>query len=216
MDEAYGPYGVRVEDRRYRDDVAEISRKKNDIAAAASRANLLIAHDRYTLDPGFLAGFDTFGYDFDLVAVAQWYDDGHPFPAYCALPGHALVRTPTTIHCPDANTLRPLQFVGGGLIVAKTRTLRQIRFNDVLFWCEAEDVELARAFRDRGLPPRMNPWSSATTHGVDRAWFDGHFTMETRYRELTAAPAPRPRLTVLGKVRREVARVVRRLGGGPR
>jgi hypothetical protein len=217
-DAAYAPYDVRVVDRAYRSDVAEIAHKKNDIAAAASHANLLIAHDRYTLDPGFLAGFETFGYDFDLVAVSQWYDDGHPFPAYCALPGHALVRAATTIECPEANRLWPLQFVGGGLIVAKTRTLREIRFNDLLLWCEAEDVELARAFRDRGLPPRMNPWSSATTYGVDRQWFTGrHFTTEARYLQHAAAPPPpaRPR-TIVQKIRREFARVVRQLGGRPR
>ncbi|MFN7812046.1 MAG: hypothetical protein ACK5SI_05210 [Planctomycetia bacterium] len=218
INDAYAPFGVRVEDRRYRDDVAEISRKKNDIAAAASHANLLIAHDRYTLDPGFLAGFETFGYDFDLVAVAQWYDDGHPFPAYCALPGHALVGSATVIDCATANSLWPLQFVGGGLIVAKTRALRQIRFNDLLFWCEAEDVELGRAFRDRGLPPRMNPWSSATTYGVDRGWFSRHFTREDQFVETPGraeAATQRRLLTTLGKIRREVARVVRQLGGGP-
>lgn len=218
MDDAYTPYDVRTENRTYRTDVAEISRKKNDIAAAASHANLLIAHDRYTLDPGFLAGFETFGYDFDLVAVAQWYDDGHPFPSYCAVPGHALVRAATTIDCPEANRLWPLQFVGGGLIVAKTRTLREIGFNDLLLWCEAEDVELAQAFRDRGLPPRMNPWSSATTYGVDRQWFSGrHFTTESRYmRQCDAAPFAKPRRTILQKIRREFARVVRQLGGRPR
>lgn len=218
LDAAYAPYGVRCVDREYRADVAEISRKKNDIAAAASHANLLIAHDRYTLDPGFLAGFETFGYDFDLVAVTQWYDDGHPFPSYCAVPGHALVRAATTIECPEANRLWPLQFVGGGLIVAKTRTLREIRFNDLLLWCEAEDVELAQAFRDRGLPPRMNPWSSATTYGVDRHWFTGrHFTTEACYvRQAAAAPVAKPRRTILQKIRRECARVVRQLGGRPR
>lgn len=223
-DAAYDRYGVRVEHRGYRGDVAEIARKKNDIAAAAAHANLLIAHDRYTLDPGFLAGFETFGYDFDLVAVAQWYDDGHPFPSYCAVPGHALVRAATTIECQQAGRLWPLQFVGGGLIVAKTRTLREIRFNDLLLWCEAEDVELARAFRDCGLPPRMNPWSSATTYGVDRQWFTGrHFTSEACYLQPAGEPpAPPPagpppaRPTLIGRVGREVARVARRLGGQPR
>jgi hypothetical protein len=84
--------------------------------------------------------------------------------------------------------------------------------------CEAEDVELARAFRDRGLPPRMNPWSSATTYGVDRQWFTGrHFTTEARYLQHAAAPPPpaRPR-TIVQKIRREFARVVRQLGGRPR
>jgi len=221
MDAAYVPYGVRASDRSYRDDVAEIARKKNDIAEAASHANLLIAHDRYTLDEGFFDGFDTFGYDFDLCAIAQRYEDGHPFPAYCALPGHKLVRAPTTIDCPEANSLWPLQFVAGGLTVVKTRALRQIRFNDLLFWCEAEDVEVAKAFRDRGLPPRMNPWSSATSHGVDRDWYTGHhFTTEEKYlqqNQLPQSAPPSERHRIMKQLRRGLRRLsVKLCGSGTR
>lgn len=215
MDQAYAPFGVQVSDRQYRSDVAEISRKKNDIADAASHANLLIAHDRYVINEDFFTGFDTFGYDFDLCAIAQRYEDGHPFPSYVALPGHTLVRAATTIDCPDANSLWPLQYVNGGLIVAKTSTLRRIRFNPLLFWCEAEDVEMARQFRERGLPPRVNRWASATTYGVDRAWYTGlHFTPEERYLKQNAAASsgkPVRRHTVAAKIRREVGRLSARL-----
>jgi hypothetical protein len=210
MNQAYAEYGVRASERQYRSDVAEISRKKNDIADSASHANLLIAHDRYALNEDFFTGFDAFGYDFDLCAIAQRYEDGHDFPSYCALPGHKLVRASTTIDCPDANTLWPLQYVNGGLIVAKTQTLRQIRFNDLLFWCESEDVEMTRQFRERGLPPRVNRWASATTYGVDRAWYTGqHFTSEEQYLKETAlrsAADRKPRFSMAAKIKRECVR----------
>lgn len=217
MHAAYAPFGVRASDRQYRSDVAEISRKKNDIADAASHANLLIAHDRYALNDDFFKGFDTFGYDFDLCAIPQRYEDGHAFPSYCALPGHKLVRAATTIDCHAANTLWPLQYVNGGLIVAKTQTLRRIRFNDLLFWCEAEDVEVARQFREHGLPPRVNRWSSATTYGVDRAWYTGqHFTPEERYlaeNTRCSTATPKRRSTIAAKIKRECARFSAKLLG---
>jgi len=217
LDPAYAPFGVQGTNRVYRDDVAEISRKKNDIADAATHPNLLIAHDRYALNDDFFSGFDAFGYDFDLCAIAQRYEDGTPFPAYCALPGHNLVRTSTVIECTDDKALWPLQYVNGGLLVAKTHTLRQIRFNDILFWCQAEDVELARQFRERGLPPRVNRFSSATTYGIDRHWYSGlHFTLDKKYaapRQAAGFVPPRFRRRVVDVIGRELRRASRKLVG---
>jgi hypothetical protein len=164
-DPAYEPYGVTCHDPGYRDHLAEISRKKNDIAARARHANLLIVHDRYRLDPGFFVGFARFGHDFDLVTVPQRYVCGTHFPAYVAAEGTILGRG-RSIDCRDYDTLRPGQYINGGLLVAKTETLRSIRLNDLLFWNQWEDVELAWEFRNRGLPPRVNCFSSATTLGI--------------------------------------------------
>lgn len=171
-DPAYEPYGVTCHDPGYRDHLAEISRKKNDLACRAARPNLLIVHDRYRLDPGFFTGFARFGYDFDFVTVPQRYECGTPFPAYVATDTHEL-GTGQPIDCRDYDMIRPGQYINGGLIIAKTETLRDIRLNDLLFWNQWEDVELARQFRHQGLPPRVNCFSAATTLGIDPSYTSG-------------------------------------------
>lgn len=164
-DEAYAPFKVTYLDREYRDHYAEIALKKNDIADRASCANLLIAHDRYVLNDDFFSGFAKYGYDFDFITIKQWYESGEEFPAYCAMSSPDLVWSPP-VHCTDINRLRPLQFLNGGLFIAKTETLRDLRMNPLLFWQQAEDVELTKHLRNHGLPPRINVYSSATTIGI--------------------------------------------------
>ncbi|MEW4562470.1 hypothetical protein AB1K70_08085 [Bremerella sp. JC770] len=149
----------------YRDRLAEISRKKNDIADFASKANLFIAHDRYRLDENFFSGFVRYGYDFDFVSVLQWYECGTRFPAYVAMDGPTLTYQ-HPIDYVDYSTVEESQYLNGGLLIAKTQTMRTLRFNDLLFWNQAEDVELSHLFRSKGLPPRINCHSSATTIGV--------------------------------------------------
>jgi hypothetical protein len=164
-DSAYEPFDVGYQPGDYREELAEISRKKNDIADRARGANLLIAHDRYVLSPGFLNGFDQYGYDFDFVAIPQFYECGTRYPAYCALDNDSLTWC-EAIDCRDYNRVRAGQYINGGLIIAKTHTLRDLKFNDLLFWNQAEDVELARTFRENGIPPRINAFSSAVTIGI--------------------------------------------------
>ncbi len=164
-DAAYDEFSVRYHEAQYRDQLAEISKKKNDLALAASRSNLLIAHDRYSLDSNFFGGFEKFGYDFDFVTVLQWYECGVRFPAYVAMSQPSMTWSPP-MDCEDYSTLRPMQFLNGGLLIAKTETLRDVRLNDMLFWNQAEDVELSHTFRNHGLPPRVNCFASATTLGI--------------------------------------------------
>lgn len=173
-DKAYKPFGVRYHSQadghlRYRENLAEISRKKNDIASIATRTNLMIVHDRYKLNEDFFSGFEQFGYDFDFASCLQWYQCGTRFPAYAAMERPGLSWSPP-VDCDDYSTLQPNQFLNGGLLIAKSDTLRDIRFNDMLFWNQAEDLELSTRFRLQGIPPRMNVFSSATTLGIDPSY----------------------------------------------
>jgi hypothetical protein len=169
---SYEEYGVRYVEAASQagggGDAVTLGVKKNAIARAARHPNLLIAHDRYVLDEGFFDGFTRFGYDFDFCAVQQTYDDGEPYPAYCALNTTGLLWAPT-VHCENYNVLHANQYINGGLMVFKTHALRACPFNDLLYWNQAEDVEVSRAFTDDGMPPRMNYLSSATTIGIPKA-----------------------------------------------
>lgn len=173
-------FGVRYVEGDYRDDLAEISRKKNDIIDAAQGANLLIVHDRYQLNPGFFDGFARFGYDFDFCTVPQFYESGETFPAYAAMPGSGLAFLPKAMQCDDYSMLLPMQYVNGGLMIGKTETLRRVRLNELLFWNQMEDVELSAEMRSIGIPPRVNVFSSAITMGVDPSDYSGNFQSADR------------------------------------
>lgn len=168
-DAMYEPFGVRYVDTSAADERGlTLGMKKNTIAATVSHPNLVVTHDRYVLDPAFFEGFDRFGYDFDLCTVRQAYEDGVPYPAYCALNGVGLVWSPT-VHCENYNVLHQNQYINGGLMIFKTHVLRDLRFNDLLYWNQAEDVEICRVFTETGLPPRVNYFASATTINTPKA-----------------------------------------------
>ncbi|WP_108396243.1 hypothetical protein [Devosia submarina] len=158
----YTPFGVTCHSREYREELAELGRKKNDAVALAQRANVAIVHDRYVLDPRFLIGFDSFGYDFDIVAVKQIYASGEDFPFYGAIESRDLVWA-QPVHCSDYDSLLPGQFVNGGFMVFKSHMSRAIGFNKLIFWNQAEDLELTQEFMRDSLPPRVNVHSLAVT-----------------------------------------------------
>jgi|688.fasta_scaffold04128_12 hypothetical protein len=166
---AFEKYRLRYLDVEVREDFAEICKKKNHIALAASHPNLCLVHDRYRLEPGFFAGFEKYGYDFDYLTVAQRYETGEHFPDYCALSQPELTWN-TSLDCEDINYVLPRQYINGGVMIVKTLTLRELPLNELIFWNQAEDVELGKTYRDHSLPPRCNPYSSMVTLGIDAAY----------------------------------------------
>lgn len=162
-------FDLRYLDVKVREDLAEICKKKNEIALAATQPNLCLLHDRYRIEPGFFEGFAAYGYDFDYLTVTQRYENGAHFPDYCALSRHELTWN-TSLDCVDINYVLPRQYINGGVLIVKTATFRDIPLNELIFWNQAEDVELGKAYRDRSLPPRCNSRSSMVTMGIDAAY----------------------------------------------
>lgn len=212
--QGFEQYQLTYLDREYREQFAEISRKKNDLAQAARGANLCVVHDRYRLSEDFLAGFEKFGYDFDFATVPQWYECGERFPMYCAVTGDPLCWSPP-LDCVDYNHLWPMQYLNGGLFICKTDTLREVPLNNLLFWNQAEDVELALAYRERKLPPRVNVFSSATTMGITPEYTRGLICTHGGPGQASAASeengAGALRLSLAGSIKEKGRRLERRL-----
>lgn len=215
---AYEPFGATCHDGDYRDELAEISRKKNDIAERATRTNLMIVHDRYRIEPKFFEGFARFGYDFDFVTIPQRYECGAEFPGYAALDNGMFYKS-RSIACRDYDMIRDGQYVNGGLTIVKTETLRDVRFNDMLFWNQWEDVELTQQFRNRGLPPRVNCFSAATTLGITPDYTRAFLTERgplTGVRHAAADISTGIMASMLAggkKIERRLRPVIRRLSG---
>lgn len=163
----YEPFGPVYNERQYSTKFTDICAKKNDLAELATMPNLLIVHDRYKLDDNFFEGFEDYGYDFDFLSVRQRYECGTEFPAYATLSKERHSFTwDAPIVLADVNRVYPLSFLNGGLLAFKTHALRQLPFNELLFWNQAEDCDLSRWMMDHSLPPRFNSFSSATVLGL--------------------------------------------------
>ncbi|NTS76926.1 hypothetical protein HR060_08585 [Catenovulum sp. SM1970] len=161
---AYSEFNVEYVDVDTREGLAEISKKKNVIAQHAIHNNLLIAHDRYILNPDFINGFEAFGYDFDFVTINQNYECGSSFPCIAKLRTALAWCRPIIVEKPEDIDNRC--YANGGLLIFKKSSLESIKMNDLLFWNQAEDVEISRAFYDCSIPLRWNVLSSATTIGI--------------------------------------------------
>lgn len=158
-DPDYEKYNVIYLDCSFiRPDMAEISKKKNAIADAATRANLMIVHDRFSLSNSFFSDFQEYGYDYDFLSVIQIGSNGDKLPAiavHIRNENYGLQVIPK-----EWDKLFDGTYVNGGAMIFKTHILRQIRFNELLCWEQREDVELSERFIMNSIIPRINYISS--------------------------------------------------------
>ena len=147
------------------DSWGEISKKKNELAKRASGENLVLAHDRYTLSANFVESFDKYGYDFDYLTIPQYYESGAIYPSLNGIESPPLMWK-KVYFTSEYSKYPPNPFVNGGFIIVKRDTIRDIRFNELNNWNQAEDVELGLAMNNVSLPPRVNTLTKAITHGI--------------------------------------------------
>ncbi len=129
-----------------------ITRKKNLIVDAARHESLVICHDRYEVPRNFVHAMRAFGGDFDVIVPRQVCPDGARFPDWVTLGSTWDWGVPAMLHYDDWT---PYGYVNGGAMIAKTARLREVPWNDLLFWNQAEDVELSRRLQARGVVPRL-------------------------------------------------------------
>jgi len=167
-------------------DLGWITRKKNLLVDAATRENIVVAHDRYVIPADFITRLRDFGGDFDVVAPRQTSTTGQPLPDWVMLSDHLNWTTPGWLEFGDYH---PFGYVNGGVIVAKTECLRRTRWSELLFWGQAEDVDLSRRLQDAGATPRparnitliSEPPRVGFVEGFERiAWIDELYARSPR------------------------------------
>lgn len=172
---AYSEFKVSyLDSAKYRDEYAEITKKKNDIAIAASNQNLLIAHDRFILGEDFFSGFEKYGYDFDFIAVKTVGNDGIEEDSWISLTKNIfdkrVLRFGDFFDASSALGLKEFSatkdkdlsysFLSGGCLIFKRDILRKLKFNELIFWHQIEDWEIADHFINNGILPQINNFSS--------------------------------------------------------
>ena len=186
---ALGAYAARVRLIPQPDafsDLGWITRKKNLLVDAATRENILIAHDRYIVPADFISRMTDFGGDFDVVVPQQLSTEGQPLPDWVTLSDDLNWSTPGWLEFGDYH---PFAYVNGGAMVAKTERLRRTRWSELLFWGQAEDVDLTRRLQDAGVTPRparsvrlvSEPPRAGFVEGFERfPWIDGFYARSPR------------------------------------
>ncbi len=146
------PEAIFVEASTGFEDRGWITRKKNQVVGRASQENVVIAHDRYTIEPDFIERMREFGADYAFMVCRQVRPDGRRFPDWVALGSEWSWSAPGMLDYGDWT--RHL-YINGGIMIAKASCLRAIPWNELLFWNQAEDVELTRRLRSLGHVPRL-------------------------------------------------------------
>lgn len=108
----------------------------------------------YTIDK-FFTDMDNFGYDFDFLALCQTTENNKDLPYYCATYEPSYIYG-QPIDCRNFNILPNTCYVNGGCMVFKTKTLQCVKFNNLLFWNQMEDVEITQEFINKSIVPRVN------------------------------------------------------------
>lgn len=155
-----------------------ITRKKNLLVARAKYGHIAVAHDRYWFAPDFLVELQKFGGDFSALSCRQTMPDGRRFPDWTTMGAEWSWTHPAMLNYGDWSRH---MYINGGLIIAQTDVLRDTPWNDLLFWNQAEDIELTRRLRHAGHVPRFARHVQAITqtmregfmagfHGVPSAW----------------------------------------------
>lgn len=132
-------------------DKAWITKKKNLLVEATNRENILVTHDRYKLPRNFLNEMFRFGSDFDVISPAQQLLNGDRFPDKVALNSNWSWSPSMLLSYEDYH---PYEYINGGAIIAKTAILEKFPWNEMLFWNQAEDVELSRQLQAHSVVVR--------------------------------------------------------------
>ena len=164
-----------------------ITRKKNLLVEASRFTNLVLAHDRYTLPPDFVQQLRGFGADFDVLMCRQQTPDGQRSPDLVTLGSEWSWTSGGLLEYGDH--CRYL-YVNGGIIIAKREVLRRTPWNELLFWMQAEDVELTRRLQHQGVVPRMARDVLVVTEPTRRGFVEGFENLpRVDDRFLTTGPA---------------------------
>lgn len=129
-----------------------ITRKKNLVVERARGDLVVVAHDRYTFAPDFLTELLALGPDVSVIVCRQETLDGRRFPDWVTIGASwsfaGVGMLPYDDWTPDG-------YVNGGVMIARREVLLRHPWNDLLFWNQAEDVELSRRLWAGGVVARL-------------------------------------------------------------
>jgi len=152
-----------------------ITRKKNLITENAQFENIVYMHDYFVLHPGWYAGFEKFGADWDVAMNVIINADGTRYRDWCTWddPEYGPPWIQYEPFCGSGGKYRAgknrlpgydydkiqYMYISGGYWVAKKHFMEQYPLDERWVWGEAEDVEWSDRIREVANY-RMNVFSA--------------------------------------------------------
>jgi GT2 family glycosyltransferase len=161
--------GVRVLRFFERDDLGWITRKKNLICGEAAYSDILVCHDRFSLDPDFTRDFSQWGYAYGLASPRVRLPDGRRGLDWGVVSSQNHVWSCGGLL--DYRAYSQYVYNPGGATLVRKAFWRDFPWNENLFWNEHEDVELCRRIQRAGGVIALS--ASAVIAAEDR-WVDAN------------------------------------------
>lgn len=144
-----------------KDELGWITKKKNLICEAAKYENLMILHDRIVLSKEWFSGMKKHGNYFEVLSCkirdndsqrrGDWMTYGTEFGKF---PRMGLL---------DYNDWDKNVFLDGAMYILKKSVWKRVKWDESLFWNQAEDVKLSHDWYKAGIVPRFNKYSLCET-----------------------------------------------------
>lgn len=157
------------------DDKGWITKKKNLICENAKFENIVIIHDRIYFDKEWFNGIKKWGNYFDVLSCPVMLPQGSPVkftnwetvgPGWKREDDYKLFHSNGGL---DFSDWDENVYVGGPIIILKKSIWNIERWNENLFWGDAEDIEYSLRQHRGGIVIRFNPYSkiySSTISGI--------------------------------------------------
>ena len=152
-----------------------ITKKKNLICENAKYENVAVIHDRIYFDKGWFQGIKEWGNCFDVLSCPVILPEGSAVkytnwktvgPCWRREDDYKLSHSNGRLDYSDWDFN---VYVGEPIVVLKKSIWEKVRWDEELFWGDAEDIEYSLRQHKSGIMIRLNPYSkmhSSTVSGL--------------------------------------------------
>lgn len=168
------------------DDKGWITRKKNLVCENAEYENIVVIHDRIYFDRDWFEGAKRYGNYFDVLSC----------PVYLPVRGRFIFSNWETLkedfkleddyklfHSNGALDISDWDknvIVPGPLIILKKHIWSREKWNENLFWGQAEDIEYSHRQHHSGIMIRLNPYSKAYASSISGITIESYYEKDAK------------------------------------
>lgn len=143
------------------DEKGWITKKKNLICEAARFENVVVVHDRILFNANWYEGMKKYGNYFEALSCKILDTEGKRRGDWVTA-GAAYKKFPK-VGMLEYHDWDRYGYVEGALYILKKSVWEKGKWNEALFWNQAEDIELGSRWHMLGVVARFNPYASCTT-----------------------------------------------------
>ncbi|MBI5035721.1 hypothetical protein HZC09_00100 [Candidatus Micrarchaeota archaeon] len=153
-----------------KDDIPNLTRKKNRICEEAKYENIVVLHDRVVLEDGWFEGMKKWGNDWDFLGCSvehngnrsyDWFSTG--YPTYL---GEFDQQRAALLY----DDWDRWAVTNAGIFILKKRVWNEVKWNEQDYYPGNDDMIYCTDLENRGFIPRFNPYAKCKAlsfHALD-------------------------------------------------